>query len=79
LIIEQKPLNLIFKLPHSQIVSFLNYKYESLNPLHRQQLPQPDAHGFFQSFDPNITVCSAGTEASGKLNPKAVAVIKKLN
>ncbi len=30
------------------------------------------AHGFLQSFDPNITVCSAGTEASGKLNPNAV-------
>jgi arsenate reductase (thioredoxin) len=34
------------------------------------------AHGFLQSFDPKITVCSAGTEASGKLNPKAVAVMK---
>lgn len=30
------------------------------------------AHGFLQSFDPRITVCSAGTEASGKLNQKAV-------
>ena len=30
------------------------------------------AHGFLQSFDKNITVCSAGTEASGKLNEKAV-------
>jgi len=35
------------------------------------------AHGFLQSFDPGITVCSAGTEASGKLNPKAVAVMKE--
>jgi arsenate reductase len=35
------------------------------------------AHGFLQSFDPNITVCSAGTAASGKLNPKAVAVMKE--
>ena len=35
------------------------------------------AHGFLQSFDPNITVCSAGTEASGKLNAKAVAVMKE--
>ncbi len=34
------------------------------------------AHGFLQSFDPTIKVCSAGTEASGKLNPKAVAVMK---
>ncbi len=30
------------------------------------------AHGFLQSFDKNITVCSAGTEASGKLNQNAV-------
>ena len=35
------------------------------------------AHGFLQSFDPGITVRSAGTEASGKLNPKAVAVMKE--
>ncbi len=35
------------------------------------------AHGFLQSFDPNITVCSAGTEASGKLNSKAVQVMKE--
>ena len=36
------------------------------------------AHGFLQSFDKNITVCSAGTEASGKLNQKAVAVMKSV-
>jgi len=36
------------------------------------------AHGFLQSFDPNLTVCSAGTEASGKLNQKAVAVMKEV-
>ncbi len=30
------------------------------------------AHGFLQSLDKNITVCSAGTDASGKLNEKAV-------
>jgi len=35
------------------------------------------AHGFLQSFDPNITVCSAGTEASGRLNHKAVAAMKE--
>jgi len=34
------------------------------------------AQGFLQSFDQNLTVCSAGTEASGKLNEKAVAVMK---
>ena len=36
------------------------------------------AQGFLQSFDTNITVCSAGTEASGKLNPKAVAAMKEI-
>ncbi len=35
------------------------------------------AHGFLQSFDPNLTVCSAGTQASGKLSSKAVAVMKE--
>ena len=35
------------------------------------------AHGFLESFDPTITVCSAGTQASGKLNQKAVAVMKE--
>lgn len=36
------------------------------------------AHGFLQSFDKNIMVRSAGTEASGKLNEKAVAVMKEI-
>jgi len=36
------------------------------------------AHGFLQSFDKNITVCSAGTEASGKLNSKAVQVMQEI-
>jgi arsenate reductase len=36
------------------------------------------AHGFLQSFDKNLIVCSAGTEASGKLNEKAVAVMKEI-
>jgi arsenate reductase len=36
------------------------------------------AHGFLQSFDPNLTVCSAGTEASGKLNQNAVSVMKEI-
>ena len=35
------------------------------------------AHGFLQSFDPGLMVCSAGTEASGKLNHKAVEVMKE--
>ena len=37
------------------------------------------AHGFLQSFDDKITVCSAGTEASGKLNEKAVQVMKEID
>ena len=36
------------------------------------------AHGFLQSFDSNLTVCSAGTEASGKLNPKAVEAMMEI-
>ncbi len=36
------------------------------------------AHGFLQSFDQNLTVCSAGTEASGKLNSKAVKVMDEI-
>ena len=35
------------------------------------------AHGWLQSFDHSLTVCSAGTQASGKLNEKAVAVMKE--
>lgn len=34
------------------------------------------AHGFLQSFDPSLEVYSAGTNASGKLNPRAVEVMK---
>ncbi len=33
------------------------------------------AHGFLQSFDTRLQVFSAGTEASGKLNEKAVEVM----
>ncbi len=36
------------------------------------------AHGFLQSFDKSLTVYSAGTEASGKLNEKAVVVMKEI-
>lgn len=36
------------------------------------------AHGFLQSFDPRIIVSSAGTEASGKLNQKAVSIMKDI-
>lgn len=35
------------------------------------------AHGFLQSFDKNLVVSSAGTKASGKLNERAVAVMKE--
>ena len=33
------------------------------------------AHGFLQSFDPSLSVYSAGTQASGKVNPKAIEVM----
>lgn len=36
------------------------------------------AHGFLQSFDANITVRSAGTEASGKLNQDAVKAMSEI-
>jgi len=36
------------------------------------------AHGFLQSFDANIEVCSAGTEASGKLNQNAVKAMSEI-
>lgn len=36
------------------------------------------AHGFLQSFDPKLEVHSAGTEASGKLNPTAVKVMNEI-
>ncbi|MDA3954424.1 MAG: arsenate reductase ArsC [Bacteroidales bacterium] len=36
------------------------------------------AHGFLQSFDKTLQVFSAGTEASGKLNEKAVLVMKEI-
>jgi arsenate reductase len=36
------------------------------------------AHGFLQSFDSRMQVASAGTEASGKLKPKAVEVMKEI-
>ncbi len=36
------------------------------------------AHGFLKSFDASIQVESAGTEASGKLNQKAVQVMSEI-
>ncbi len=36
------------------------------------------AHGFLQSFDKDLTVCSAGTEASGKLNTGAVNAMAEI-
>ena len=36
------------------------------------------AHGFLKSFDDSLIVESAGTEASGKLNPKAVKVMAEI-
>jgi arsenate reductase (thioredoxin) len=35
------------------------------------------AHGFLKSFDARLEVASAGTEPSGKLNRKAVKVMKE--
>ena len=34
------------------------------------------AQGFLQSFDSRLKVFSAGTEASGKVNPNAIRVMK---
>lgn len=36
------------------------------------------AQGFLQSFDKNITVCSAGTDPASKINSKAVAVMNEV-
>lgn len=36
------------------------------------------AHGFLQSFNKDLFVRSAGTEASGKLNPNAVKAMKEI-
>ena len=36
------------------------------------------AHGFLQSFAKDITVCTAGTEASGKLNKGAVSAMAEV-
>jgi len=35
------------------------------------------AQGFLDSFDKNITVCSAGTEPAVRVNPKAIVVMKE--
>jgi arsenate reductase len=37
------------------------------------------AHGFLQSFDKNLVVRSAGTEASGRLNAKAVKAMAEID
>lgn len=36
------------------------------------------AHGFLKSFDPELSVFSAGTVPAEKVNPKAVAVMKEV-
>jgi arsenate reductase (thioredoxin) len=36
------------------------------------------AHGFLQSFNSNIKVCSAGTQPASKINEKAVAVMNEV-
>lgn len=35
------------------------------------------AHGFLQSFDPNLKVFSAGTKPAGRVNPLAVKVMQE--
>jgi arsenate reductase (thioredoxin) len=35
------------------------------------------AHGFLQSFDKSIMVCSAGTRPASEINNKAVSVMKE--
>ena len=37
------------------------------------------AHGFLQSFDKNIVVCSAGTEPAKQVNQKAVKVMSEVD
>ena len=37
------------------------------------------AHGFLQSFDEKIEVCSAGTRLASSVNPKAVEVMREKN
>ena len=36
------------------------------------------AHGFLQSFDKSLTVCSAGTEPARQVNQKAVKVMQEI-
>ena len=36
------------------------------------------AQGFLQSFDPELTVCSAGTEPAKQINAKAAVVMKEV-
>lgn len=36
------------------------------------------AHGFLQSFDPELDVYSAGTKPAEKVNPKAIEVMKEV-
>ena len=36
------------------------------------------AHGFLQSLDKSLTVCSAGTEPAERVNPRAILVMKEL-
>jgi len=35
------------------------------------------AHGFLQSFDDSLTVCSAGTKPAARVNAKAVEVMRE--
>ena len=37
------------------------------------------AEGFLKAFDPDLEVYSAGTNPSGEVHPKAIAVMKEMN
>ena len=36
------------------------------------------AHGFLQSFDNTLEICSAGTQPAEHVNPKAIAVMQEI-
>lgn len=68
-----------YKRKHFQILKFSNRLFMKILILCtgnscRSQM----AHGFLQSFDKNIIVCSAGTQASGKLNQGAVEAMNEV-
>ena len=75
---------LLAKLAHSQIHKLSHLQISKLKIMKililctgnscRSQM----AHGFMQSFDEKMTICSAGTQAAGKLNAGAVAAMQEI-